>query len=92
MVTYGPDQYIMHRPNSNYLWLHSRGAQWTCLEQNKSQSVASVCKVMVNKMGVYKKNTQTLEKLFLDYGMMDLYFSRRTLLSKKQSNIKSVLK
>lgn len=39
---------------------------------------------MVNKMGVYKKNpTQTLEKLFPDYGMTDLYFSRWMLLSKK---------
>lgn len=38
---------------------------------------------MVNKMGLYKKNTQTLEKLFPGYGMTDLYFSRWTLLSKK---------
>lgn len=66
-------------------------AQWNCLEQNKS--VASMCKVMVNKMGVYlkknptlkqnKKKNNTLEKLFPDYGMTDLYFSRWTLLSKK---------
>lgn len=41
-----------------------------------NQRVASVCKVMVNKMGLYKKNTQTLEKLFPGYGMTDLYFSR----------------
>lgn len=45
-----------------------------------------MCKVMVNKMGVYlkknptlkqnKKKNNTLEKLFPDYGMTDLYFSR----------------
>lgn len=50
----------------------------------KSGSVASVCKVTVKKKGVYKKNpTQTLEKLFPDYGMTDVYFSRWILLSKK---------
>lgn len=38
---------------------------------------------MVNKTGVYKKTTQTLEKLFPDHGMADLYFSSWTVLSKK---------
>lgn len=35
-------------------------AQWNCLEQNKS--VASMCKVMVNKMGVYLKKKPTLKQ------------------------------
>lgn len=40
-------------------------------------------KVMVNEMGVYKKTTQTLGKLFPDYGMTDLYLSRWILFTKK---------
>lgn len=40
-------------------------------------------KVMVNKMGVYKKTTQTLGKRSPDYGMTDLYLSRRILFTKK---------
>lgn len=54
-----------------------------------------MCKVMVNKKSLSKKKKtkekKTLEKLFLYYGMTDLYFSRRTSL-RKQSNKKSVLK
>lgn len=75
VVIYGPDQHFRHMPNSNYSCLQSHGAQSNCLQQNKAESVASVCKVMVNKTGVYKKTTQTLEKLFPDHGMADLYFS-----------------
>lgn len=34
-------------------------------------------------MGVYKKNTQTLGKLFPDHGTTDLYLSRWILFTKK---------